>query len=225
MAAPRRRAHRAAARPQPAKPRAAPPSPLPALDPRLVEGIALFNQRQFYSSHDTLEQLWLQTEGRPREFYQGLIQAAVACYHWSKGNLPGALSLYQSSRDHLARYRPAFLGVDVDGFLARYTELFDGSSVVVPRVGPGQSPVWHQYTVQVDRRDELQAFLKERGVGSMIYYPVPLHRQRCFAKLVPAGLHLPITDRICGRVLSLPCHPMLDDADVNYVAACVGVFR
>ena len=124
MAAPRRRAHRAAARPQPAKPRAAPPSPLPALDPRLVEGIALFNQRQFYSSHDTLEQLWLQTEGRPREFYQGLIQAAVACYHWSKGNLPGALSLYQSSRGHLARYRPEFLGVDVEEFLARYTELF-----------------------------------------------------------------------------------------------------
>ena len=71
-----------------------------------------------------LESLWLKTEGRSRDFYKGLIQAAVACYHWSRGNLGGAMSLYRSSSRYLRKYRPEFLGVDVEGFHARYTELF-----------------------------------------------------------------------------------------------------
>ena len=99
------------------------PQRLP-VDHRLVEGIALFNHRRFFECHDVLEQLWLQTQGRPRDFYRGLIQAAVAFYHWSRGNPGGALSLYRTSSQYLKRYRPEFFGVDVDGFLARYTELF-----------------------------------------------------------------------------------------------------
>ena len=71
-----------------------------------------------------LEQLWLETAGRPRDFYKGLIQAAVALYHWSRGNQGGAMSLYRSSSRYLRKYRPAYLGLDVDGFLAPYTQLF-----------------------------------------------------------------------------------------------------
>ena len=64
------------------------------------------------------------TEGRSRDFYKGLIQAAVAYYHWSRGNLGGAMSLYQSSSRYLRRYCPDFLGVDVAKFLQQYRELF-----------------------------------------------------------------------------------------------------
>jgi predicted metal-dependent hydrolase len=69
--------------------------------------------------------VWLSTaDPRERDFYKGLIQAAVACYHWSRGNLGGAMSLYRSSSRYLKKYRPHHLGVDVEGFLCRYTELF-----------------------------------------------------------------------------------------------------
>jgi hypothetical protein len=99
--------------------------PRPIVDPRLIEGIELFNHRQFFAAHDTLERLWLETHDASRRFYQGLIQAAVAFHHWSQGNLPGAVSLYRSSRDRLRPYEPEHLGVDVAQFLRHYTELFN----------------------------------------------------------------------------------------------------
>ena len=90
----------------------------------MIEGVALYNHHRFFECHEALERLWLKTEGRPRDFYKGLIQAAVAFYHWSRGNPGGAMSLYRSSSRYLRNYRPAFMGVDVDGFLRPYTELF-----------------------------------------------------------------------------------------------------
>ena len=99
------------------------PSPI-VVDPRLIEGVALYNHHRFFECHDVLEQLWLRTRGRERDFYKGLIQAAVAFHHWSKKNPAGAMSLYKSSSRHLTPYQPEFLGVDVEGFLERYTALF-----------------------------------------------------------------------------------------------------
>lgn len=96
-----------------------------SLEPRLQEAVELFNHRQFFQCHDVVEPLWLQTHGPARDFYRGFIQAAIAYYHWSRGNPRGALSLYRSSRRYLERYRPTFLGLDVANFLTRHTELFD----------------------------------------------------------------------------------------------------
>ena len=89
-----------------------------------MEGLALYNSHRFFECHEVLERLWLETEGRPRDFYKGVIQAAVAFHHWSRGNVGGAMSLYRSSSRYLRKYTPAFLGVDVSGFLRRYGELF-----------------------------------------------------------------------------------------------------
>ena len=94
------------------------------MDPRLAEGISLFNQHQFFTCHEVLEQLWLQTDGRPKDFYKGLIQAAVSFHHWSKSNPSGAMSLYRTSSNYLRRYLPNYLGVDVEQFLKHYMELF-----------------------------------------------------------------------------------------------------
>ena len=103
--------------------RAAAPPPVD-LDPRVREGIELFNHRQFFQCHEVLEALWLETRDRSRDFYKGLIQAAVACYHWSRSNPAGALSLYRTSSAYLEKYRPEHLGVDVERFLKQYRELF-----------------------------------------------------------------------------------------------------
>ena len=93
-------------------------------DPRFIEGVALYNHHQFFRCHEVLESLWLDARGRERDFYKGLIQAAVAFYHWSRGNPTGAMSLYRSSHRYLRKCRPACLGLDVEDFLQRYTELF-----------------------------------------------------------------------------------------------------
>ena len=90
----------------------------------MVEGVALFAHGQFFRCHEVLEQVWLKTQGPSRDFYKGLIQAAVAFYHWSGGNQAGAMSLYRSSSRYLKKYLPVYLGLDVEPFLQRYAELF-----------------------------------------------------------------------------------------------------
>ena len=76
----------------------------------------------------------------------------------------------------------------------------------LPRVAPGCDSVWNQFTIRVPngRRDELQQFLSARNIGSAIYYPVPLHLQKCFAELGYSAGSLPVTERAAAEVLSLP---------------------
>ncbi|HEX2221688.1 MAG TPA: DegT/DnrJ/EryC1/StrS family aminotransferase, partial [Candidatus Limnocylindria bacterium] len=93
--------------------------------------------------------------------------------------------------------------------------------VVTPRVRPGASHVFHQYTIRVNRRDEFAARLAERGVGSAIYYPVPVHRQKPYLALGYGGRSFAVTERLTAEVLSIPVHPGLSDADVATVIAAV----
>jgi dTDP-4-amino-4,6-dideoxygalactose transaminase len=107
---------------------------------------------------------------------------------------------------------------------ARYDGLLKGAPVTIPYVPTGHQPVYHQYTIQCDRRDGLKAFLADRGVATAVYYPVPLHLQKCFAGLGGERGSLPVTERACDRVLSLPCHPMLSDEDLETVSSCIHEF-
>ncbi len=104
---------------------------------------------------------------------------------------------------------------------ARYSRLLSTTSVTTPLVESHQEPVYHQYSVLCHGRDELAEFLKSRQIGTGIYYPVPLHLQPCFGYLGYAVGSLPVTEDICARILSLPCHPMMSDEDVDYIAGCV----
>ncbi|MFQ5589934.1 MAG: DegT/DnrJ/EryC1/StrS family aminotransferase [Phycisphaerae bacterium] len=108
---------------------------------------------------------------------------------------------------------------------ARYDELLDSSSVAVPYVPDQHHPVYHQYSILCDRRDELKACLADHGVACSVYYPVPLHLQPCFSYLGYARGSLPVSERTCKRILSLPCHPMLSDEDLEHVASCVNAFH
>ncbi|MFT4061288.1 MAG: DegT/DnrJ/EryC1/StrS family aminotransferase [Edaphocola sp.] len=83
--------------------------------------------------------------------------------------------------------------------------------------------VFHQYTIQLDGvdRDAVQQKLAERGVPSMIYYPVPSHKQKMFADFGGGDYHLPITDYLNQRVLSLPIHTELTDDELNFVCTNV----
>jgi UDP-2-acetamido-2-deoxy-ribo-hexuluronate aminotransferase len=99
---------------------------------------------------------------------------------------------------------------------ARYDAAFEHvAGLRIPSRAPHSSHVFHQYTLLVadGRRAALQAFLLSRGVPSMIYYPVPLYRQQAFARFVPDGFSLPVTERLCQSVLSLPIHTELTPAN------------
>jgi dTDP-4-amino-4,6-dideoxygalactose transaminase len=105
----------------------------------------------------------------------------------------------------------------------RYGELLAGTRLVLPAAHGRGRHVWHQYTVRHPRRDALRAALEEAGIASMIYYPVPLHRQPLYAP-DNEGLALPATEEAAATVLSLPIYPQLAEADQRRVcevlAAC-----
>ena len=102
---------------------------------------------------------------------------------------------------------------------ARYDAELRG--VVTPWVRPGVTHVFHQYTILVHERDAFAEKLKERGVGSAIYYPIPVHRQKPFLALGFGDAAYPVTDRLTEQVLSIPVHPSLSDDEVATVIGAV----
>jgi dTDP-4-amino-4,6-dideoxygalactose transaminase len=107
---------------------------------------------------------------------------------------------------------------------ARYDAGLSELDVETPFVRPGVTHVYHQYTIRVARRDELIEFLRERGVGSMIYYPLPLHLQKMYHDLGYAEGSLPVTESAGREVLSLPMYPELTDEQVQTVVNTIGEF-
>ena len=89
---------------------------MPPYDPRYLAGVVLFNEQDFFAAHEVWEDLWADSYGDERRFYQGLIQAAVGLCHFSNGNLNGAVKLYRSSRDYMKGCGPSLLGMDVAEF-------------------------------------------------------------------------------------------------------------
>jgi perosamine synthetase len=101
----------------------------------------------------------------------------------------------------------------------RYHRELRGVIAPVPR--PDTRHVWHQYTIRVRERDRFAELLRERGVGSAIYYPIPVHRQKPYQELGFGELHLPVTERLAEQVLSIPVHPSLSDDEVATVIGAV----
>jgi len=93
-------------------------------------------------------------------------------------------------------------------------------TVTIPRTGPGVGHVYHQYTVRTDQRDMLRDRLAAAGIGTGVYYPVPVHRQPAHGQAHPAP-QLPHTDVAVDQVLSLPVHPDLSTADLARIVEAV----
>jgi hypothetical protein len=95
-----------------------------AYDPRYLAGILLFNAGDFFEAHEVWEDLWADSHGPERRFYQGLIQAAVGLCHFGNGNLGGAVKLYRSARDYMEACGSPFLGLDNGDFWRRMEVCF-----------------------------------------------------------------------------------------------------
>jgi dTDP-4-amino-4,6-dideoxygalactose transaminase len=90
-----------------------------------------------------------------------------------------------------------------------------------PKVRPEGTHVFHLYVVRTAERDELQAFLRARGIGALVHYPVPVHQQPAYCKRLRGADSLPETERIAREVLSLPIYPELNPDEANQVVTTV----
>jgi dTDP-4-amino-4,6-dideoxygalactose transaminase len=108
---------------------------------------------------------------------------------------------------------------------ARYDQLLAGlETVVTPTVREHNVGIYNQYVIRAERRDELAAFLKERRIGTAIYYPLSLHEQACFRELGYGAGDFPESERAARESLALPIYPELTDAQLRHVAASILAF-
>lgn len=113
---------------------------------------------------------------------------------------------------------------------AKYSELLGqealDKSITLPITRPGYQHTWHQYTIRVQggHRDALRAYLQKRNIGSEVYYPVPLHRQECYANQEEPRVNLLESDRAAQEVLSLPIFPTLTSAEQHAVVREIAEF-
>jgi predicted metal-dependent hydrolase len=102
-------------------------APGPIQDPRVIEGVRLFNEREYFACHDVFEEIWSEIIDDRRELYQGSIHTAVALFHFSEGNLGGARKMYGSAVGYLTPFRERFTGFDLgrllDDFMSCFAEL------------------------------------------------------------------------------------------------------
>jgi dTDP-4-amino-4,6-dideoxygalactose transaminase len=95
------------------------------------------------------------------------------------------------------------------------------AQVVTPTARPGYRHIYNQYVIRVPDRDRLRAYLGQQGVGTEIYYPVPLHMQKCFAYLGHKPEDFPESAKAAGETLALPIYPELDEAQLQYVVDAI----
>src|ERR1051325_4658193 len=106
-----------------------------------------------------------------------------------------------------------------------YDEALAGiDGICAPVIDPKNESIFNQYTIRAQRRDELQGYLKEKGIGTSVYYPLPLHQQPCFAYLGYREGSCPESERAAKEVLSLPIYPELTRDQLDEVVDAVRAF-
>jgi dTDP-4-amino-4,6-dideoxygalactose transaminase len=107
---------------------------------------------------------------------------------------------------------------------ALYDQLFEGARLTRPYRDPRARHIYNQYVIRVRERDALRQHLTERGIGTEVYYPVPLHLQRCFAPLAYREGDMPQSEAAAQEVVALPIYPELTEEQIRYVASSVRDF-
>ncbi|MCL4250840.1 MAG: DegT/DnrJ/EryC1/StrS family aminotransferase [Anaerolineae bacterium] len=105
-----------------------------------------------------------------------------------------------------------------------YDELLANSDVVTPIVPAETVPVWHLYVVRSRHRADLQKHLSERGIGTAIHYPIPIHLQPFYADLGYARGEFPVTEAYSEEILSLPMYPAISEAEIREVVDAIKSF-
>lgn len=108
---------------------------------------------------------------------------------------------------------------------AEYNKAFSNSGkIIAPKTGEGNVHTYHQYTIAVPDRDGMLKYLEEKGIGSRVYYPVPMHLQPCYKDLGHKEGDFPVSEKAAKSVLSLPVYPELTEEMIQYVIDTVLAF-
>jgi dTDP-4-amino-4,6-dideoxygalactose transaminase len=105
-----------------------------------------------------------------------------------------------------------------------YNKKLQGLPIILPKIEDETSHIFHLYVIRVEIRDALQSFLKEKGIQTGIYYPVPLHLQGCFARFGYKNGDFPEAEKAALTSLALPVYPELKRAERDYVVKSVEEF-
>ena len=104
----------------------------------------------------------------------------------------------------------------------RYLAEIKNPTILLPPVDQVEQDVWHLFVIRHPQRDELRAYLRERGIGTDVHYPIPPHHQRAYASW--SHLELPISEQLHHEVLSLPLNSVLTDEEVSYIIDTINQF-
>lgn len=107
---------------------------------------------------------------------------------------------------------------------ALYDQLFEGARLTRPYRDARARHIYNQYVIRVPERDAMRQHLADRGIGTEIYYPVPLHLQQCFSPLGYRQGDMPQSEAAANEVLALPIYPELTEEQIRYVATCARDF-
>ncbi len=106
-----------------------------------------------------------------------------------------------------------------------YNQLLENTNVVTPFCADFSSHIYHAYVIRVkNRRNELLAHFKKKGIGSIVYYPIPLHLQGAYKNLNYKKGDFPITEKLAQEVISLPIYPYISKKQIEYVAQTIKEF-
>jgi len=105
----------------------------------------------------------------------------------------------------------------------KYLQEIKLPQLILPATDQIDEDVWHLFVVKHPQRDRLKAYLFENGIQADIHYPTPIHKQKAYKQF--NHLPLPITEKLCQEVLSLPLHPMLTDDEIDYIVETVNKFN
>ena len=102
---------------------------------------------------------------------------------------------------------------------AQYSKLLTNTNIILPHVSKHTEPVWHLYVIRSKQRDALKTYLEQQGISTVIHYPIPPHKQKCYLEYKDAPLT--IAESLANEVLSLPLFPGLENREVSYIANAV----
>lgn len=116
------------------------------------------------------------------------------------------------------------LNKEKEAIANRYTEKLNNPKLMLPKIPEGATCVWHQYVIRCDERDRLIQYLDEKGIGTIIHYPIPPHLSEAYAYLGHREGFLPITEEYAKTVLSIPMYNGMTQEEQDYVIKALNEF-
>ncbi|WDF62900.1 DegT/DnrJ/EryC1/StrS family aminotransferase [Flavobacterium sp. KACC 22763] len=148
------------------------------------------------------------------------------------GSAQKYINQYQGLNSRMDEIQAAFLNVkmnylDNETILRReianyYMQNIKNDKIILPHINKTEEHVWHLFVIRANNRDELQIYLQEHKIQTLIHYPIPLHKQECYSEM--SSISLPITEKIHEEVLSLPISPVMSNDEIARIVEVLNKF-